>query len=137
MQMKVTVHRDIGTVLFCFPFQKNRGNHMSDTSVPGAITRPDPANIVASNAYIMDLLERLLQERGEKRICAAEAARAIGLSRNVYAGHPWRIPNFAPRGAMFPLSVWRAWYEEKPDHARRQEWDILPLKEKQRLRGIA
>lgn len=95
--------------------------------------RPDPANIVASNAYIMDMLEKLARGKEERRINAMEAAEAMGFNPRYFHGHPWRLPNFTP--GLYPLSVWKAWIEGKTDSERRREWDLLPARERARLRG--
>lgn len=103
---------------------------MSDTA------RPDPANIVAVNTWLMEKVEMLLREREERRVSATEAALFFGWSESYFRGRPWRIPHFGLRGTMHSISAWRA-FLEIPEIDRRKEWDAMPLDERRKARGIA
>lgn len=98
-------------------------------------SRPRAEQIVEALDWIMDQIEMLVQEREEKRMNAAEAARALGYGPRYFHGHPWRIPSFGLNGFQHPLSTWREW-NERPEIDRRAEWDAMSLKERSRARGI-
>jgi hypothetical protein len=100
------------------------------------LDRPDPANIVAHNIWVGNMLEMLVRDREEKRINASAAARSLGYDARYFHGSPWRIPGFGLKGMMHSLAAWRAW-NERPEAARRAEWDAMPLDQRRLARGFA
>lgn len=98
--------------------------------------RPNPANIVECNLWIMDHIEALERARDEKRIIAVEAAVALGYAPRYFRGRAWRVPGFGLNGTMHSLSAWREWLD-RPETERRAEWDAMSLKERRKIRGVA
>jgi hypothetical protein len=83
----------------------------------------------------MDHIEALERERGERRMNASEAARALGYDDRYFHGkRPIRYPQFTL--GLYPLRDWKAWNLGKTEAERQAEWDEMPLKERKRRLGI-
>jgi hypothetical protein len=100
-----------------------------------ALARPDPANIVASNVYIMDLLEKLLAEKYGELLNAEEAAAALGHAGSYFWGKRWRWPNFGRAGRKHSFADWVQW-NERSEAERREEWDAMPVRERRKILGL-
>jgi len=100
-------------------------------------TRPDPANLVQVNIWLMDHMEALERARDEKRYCAADAGRLLGIEPYHFHSRPWRVPTFGLKyDGLYPLTEWRAWLE-RPEAERRAEWDAMSPSARKKARGMS
>jgi len=100
------------------------------------MNRPEPSDIVGSLAWIMDKIEAAERRDNERRLNAAEAARAMGHKPSYFHGQPWRVPGFGLSGTQHTFAAWCAWVE-RPEAERRAEWDAMSVKQRGLARGAA
>ena len=110
---------------------------MSASPTSSAPERPDPTrdSIATCFTYIFDKLDALERMRGERRVSASEAARELGYHPKYFHGHPWRYPDYRPN-EMHSLTEWKAWLAQ-PEVERREGWDKLSLKERNKRLALA
>jgi hypothetical protein len=99
--------------------------------------RPDPANIVAVNIWLMDHVEALERGRDEEKINASQAARRMGFKVGHFSAtkYPWRIPGFGADGNFHTVATWKSW-NAKGERALHDEWDAMSLSARRKLLGI-
>lgn len=76
----------------------------------------------------------LLRAREDVRLGPSAAAVALGYKPSYFGTRsPWRVPGYGLESLKHSLADWRAW-NMRPESERRQEWDSMPLKQRERLR---
>jgi hypothetical protein len=105
------------------------------------MTRPDCALSPLSAIFDalfdrLDAIDARLAGRDGIILTPAAVARALGLGRDYFVSKPWRIPSFGAGVRRYTLAEYREWLE-RPEAARRSEWDAKPERERRMLRGAA
>jgi len=93
-------------------------------------------------ALLHSLAESLRIALGELTLSLADIGQRQSVSRTTLAREPWRVPGFgascdaSSRPWRCYASTYAAWMAI-PENKRRTDWDLLPVRERRKVRATA